>query len=100
MEDTGRNLTPDHLPRAVRAQLEAACDRHLRALVLALQVAWVVGIGAYAEAQARRACEDTGIQYGRILHPSPASPAANRDWFGQVQAQMGQLGLWSQEAKT
>ena len=31
---------------------------------------------------------------GRILHPSPASPAANRDWAGAATKQMVKMGLW------
>jgi single-strand selective monofunctional uracil DNA glycosylase len=35
-----------------------------------------------------------GLKVGRILHPSPASPAANRDWAGAATKQMVNLGLW------
>jgi single-strand selective monofunctional uracil DNA glycosylase len=97
LEASGRNRTPDQLPRAVRTPLEAACDQHLRQLVAALQPRWVIGIGRYAEAQAERALAGQELRIGRILHPSPASPAANRDWFAQVTAGMRQLGVWSAE---
>ena len=32
-------------------------------------------------------------EIGSILHPSPASPAANRDWAGTVDAQLRALGV-------
>jgi single-strand selective monofunctional uracil DNA glycosylase len=37
--------------------------------------------------------ESSAIRIGSILHPSPASPAANRDWPGQVSKQLAALGI-------
>jgi single-strand selective monofunctional uracil DNA glycosylase len=92
----GRNLTPDKLPAAEQAALLLACDRHLAALVAALEAEWVIGIGAWAEARARAALGDNaGVNIGRILHPSPASPAANRGWSEAASRQLGELGVWS-----
>jgi single-strand selective monofunctional uracil DNA glycosylase len=34
------------------------------------------------------------LNIGRIPHPSPANPAANRDWPGQAAAQLQTLGVW------
>jgi single-strand selective monofunctional uracil DNA glycosylase len=31
---------------------------------------------------------------GRVLHPSPASPLANRDWPGAATRQLEALGVW------
>jgi single-strand selective monofunctional uracil DNA glycosylase len=93
MEAGGRNLTPDKLPAAERAALHAACDTHLRRLVTITQAEWVIGIGGFAEDRAALALAGTGIKTGRILHPSPASPAANRDWIGQVRREVARLGL-------
>ena len=75
----GHNLTPDHLSRGETEALTAVCDRALAAAVRALAPAAVVGIGRYAE---RRAVEVLGAEADvRYLpHPSPANPAANRDW--------------------
>jgi hypothetical protein len=36
------------------------------------------------------------LKLGRILHPSPASPAANRDWKGLATRQLVELGVWTQ----
>ena len=95
----GRNLTPDKLPSAEQAPLLAACDTHLRALVTALEPEWVIGIGAWAETRARTALATNGMtapcQIGRILHPSPASPAANRGWAEAATRQLIELGIWS-----
>lgn len=91
----GRNVTPDKLPPTETAPLFAACDAHLAEVVATTQAEWVIGIGSFAEAQARRALAHLPqIKIGRILHPSPASPAANRGWAEQATKQMLGLGLW------
>jgi single-strand selective monofunctional uracil DNA glycosylase len=33
------------------------------------------------------------LTIGRVLHPSPASPAANRDWEGQAVRELKALGI-------
>lgn len=93
--DHGRNLTPDKLPAAEAAPLYAACDAHLRALVAALEPEWVIGIGAFAEARAVEALAGLPLCIGRVLHPSPASPAANRGWSEAATRQMVAQGLWA-----
>lgn len=92
--DHGRNLTPDKLPAAESAPLYAACDAHLRALVAALRPEWVIGVGGFAEARALEVLAGTAVKIGRVLHPSPASPAANRDWAGAATRQLTALGVW------
>jgi single-strand selective monofunctional uracil DNA glycosylase len=80
LEASGRNRTPVQLPAAEREPLLAACDAALRRTVELLQPRLVVGIGRFAEARAREALAGTGIAFGSLPHPSPASPAANRGW--------------------
>ncbi len=94
MEASGRNRTPDKLPAAEVAALYSLCDTHLRELVAALQPEWVIGVGAFAEGRAKVALKDCDVQIGRILHPSPASPAANRGWGEQATKQLEALGVW------
>ena len=93
MEASGRNFTPDKLPAAVREPLFEACDRHLRRTVELLQPEWVIGVGKFAETRARTALEGNGLRIGTVLHPSPASPAANRGWAEQARNQLRQLGV-------
>jgi single-strand selective monofunctional uracil DNA glycosylase len=90
----GKNLTPDKLPPAEAAALTAVCHAHLRSVLDILQAEWIIGVGAFAEERARWAAEGGGIKVGRILHPSPASPAANKDWAGKAAARMRSLGVW------
>ena len=93
MEESGRNFTPDKLPARVREPLFAACDRQLRRQVELFEPEWVIGVGKFAEQRALATTEGLGVRVGTILHPSPASPAANRDWVGQATRQLRELGL-------
>jgi len=93
LEDTGRNRTPDKLPAAEKAELFAVCDRALTAIVEALEPELVVGIGAFARDRAERTLGDSGPRFGTLLHPSPASPIANRGWAPQAERQLRELGL-------
>ncbi len=95
MVEGGGNFTPDKLPRHEALPVEAACDEHLKAVIAALKPQWLIGVGAFAEAQAmKQRAHFPELKVGRILHPSPASPAANRDWAGTVERQLGEMGVW------
>ncbi|MCC6512119.1 MAG: single-stranded DNA-binding protein [Pirellulaceae bacterium] len=93
MAESARNVTPDKLPVAARGPLERLCDQHLAQLIKALAPKWVVGVGAWAEGCAKRVATE-GVNIGKILHPSPASPAANRDWAGTATKQLQELSIW------
>ena len=93
LESSGRNLTPDRLPVAARTPLLAACDSAMRALVEALEPRLVVGVGGFAEARATAALSGLTVPVARILHPSPASPAANRGWREAAERQFEALGV-------
>jgi single-strand selective monofunctional uracil DNA glycosylase len=94
--DNGRNLTPDKLQAHEAQPLLQACDQHLRELVEVLRPEWVIGVGAWAEQRARAALGSEVAHIGRVLHPSPASPAANRGWAEAASAQLLALGVWTQ----
>ena len=93
-EAGGRNQTPDKLPRAERNRLFAICDAHLRRVLEILQPEWLVGIGGFATERGRLVSENTAVRVGQILHPSPASPAANRGWTKAVTRQLVEMGVW------
>jgi single-strand selective monofunctional uracil DNA glycosylase len=93
MEESSRNRTPDKLPAAERQPLFEACDRALRGVVDTLKPTLLVGVGAFAEKRAQTALEGVGVRIGRVLHPSPASPAANRGWTEQASGELRELGV-------
>lgn len=92
MEESGRNLPPDKLRAAERAPLFDACNDALARIASIMHPSLVVGIGGFAERRAREALGDD-VRIGRILHPSPANPAANVDWAGTVDTQLRALGF-------
>jgi len=94
MEASGKNRTPDKLPVEEREPLDAVCDAHLKALLVATQPEWAVGVGVYAEKCLQRVVGDAAIKVTRILHPSPASPAANRGWAEAATAKLIEVGIW------
>lgn len=94
MTATGANLTPDKLPAGEAAALFKVCNEHLRSVVAALRPAWVVGVGAFAENRATEALGGTDARIRRILHPSPASPAANRGWAAAARKELVAAGVW------
>lgn len=91
---TGSNLTPDKLPAAEQTRLFAACDAHLQQVVEILEPEWLIGVGGFARTQSEAICSQFNIKLGQILHPSPASPAANRGWAEAATKQLQQLGIW------
>lgn len=92
MGETGRNITPDSLPKEERLPLLAACDAALWQVVRALGNPRVVGVGAFAAKRAALALP-AGHAIGTVLHPSPASPMANRGWAPQAEAQLVEQGV-------
>ena len=103
MEDSARNRTPDKLPKDEADPLFAACDRRLIRLVNLYKPEWVIGVGGFARkklealfgAKAPRGVHGhvpAGI--GAVLHPSPASPAANRGWAEAAENQIRTQGIW------
>jgi single-strand selective monofunctional uracil DNA glycosylase len=92
MLESGANYTPDKLPTHERSALFAVCDAALADVVEAIAPRSVIGIGKFAEKRAQRALGENAPPIGTVLHPSPASPAANRGWVAQAEAQLQAQG--------
>jgi single-strand selective monofunctional uracil DNA glycosylase len=54
----------------------------------------VVGVGGFAARRAAEVFQGSPVRIGQILHPSPANPAANRNWKGLAGRQLQALGIW------
>lgn len=94
LSESGSNLTPDKLPAAEQAKLFAGCDDHLRQVVKILEPEWLIGVGGFARDRAELVCDRSAVKIGQVLHPSPASPAANRGWAAAATKQLVALGVW------
>jgi len=95
MEESGRNRTPDKLPASEKKPLEEVCDQHLREIVDILEPEWLIGVGGFAKKRAEEVFKERDIKIGTILHPSPASPAANRGWAEAANQQLKEQEIWT-----
>ncbi len=95
METSGRNFTPDKLPATEKKPLFELCDNALRDWVSWAQPRFIIGIGGFAEKRIQTALRDHphNGSIGRILHPSPASPAANRGWAAAAETDLKTCGI-------
>lgn len=94
LSTTGSNITPDKLPATEREKLFQVCDEHLRRTLEILKPDWLIGIGDFSAKRGRLVVGQAKIQASQILHPSPASPAANRGWPQIVTRQLIEAGVW------
>jgi len=97
LEASGKNRTPDKLPKSERGPLFEACDAALVRIARELGAEHVIGVGAFAESRAREAL-GTSVRIGSILHPSPASPRANRGWERIAREELARSGIFLPEA--
>jgi single-strand selective monofunctional uracil DNA glycosylase len=93
LEEGGRNRTPDKLPKAERQALHDACDASLRASIELIAPQKVIGIGVYARDAAKRALAGMAVDIQTMLHPSPASPKANRGWAKLAERDLAAAGI-------
>jgi len=93
LEEGAKNRTPDKLPKDERQAVEDACDQHLREVCDVLHLERVIGVGAWAKKCAERALKGRDVVIGTILHPSPASPLANKGWSKAAQANLEKQGF-------
>ena len=70
------------------------CDMCLIETIKILEPQYVVGIGNFAYKQAKKALIGLNVNISKILHPSPASPAANKNWAEKAAQQLIQSGVW------
>lgn len=96
MAESGANLTPDKLSAAERAAVDAPCRAHLRAVLDTLKPAHLVGVGGFAAKQLADVSTPADTwTITQILHPSPASPAANKGWPHEPIRTLVEAGIWT-----
>ena len=91
LEAGGKNRTPDKLKPEERDAVFEVCDDALRKFVEVLEPSKIVGIGGFAKKRAMKTLGRDDIE--TILHPSPASPMANRGWAPQIETQFEAMGV-------
>ena len=98
MGETGKNITPDKLLKAESTPVDIACRKHLAIIISEMQPEYLIGVGAFAEKQLKLTVKellpDCEATVAKILHPSPASPAANRGWAEAATKQLKEIGCW------
>ncbi|MEM9280575.1 MAG: uracil-DNA glycosylase family protein [Verrucomicrobiota bacterium] len=97
MEETGRNRTPDKLPAGEMAPVSEACDAYVVEHLQLMEPQFAIGVGAFAESCLKRVAQSIGLEItiGKVLHPSPASPAANRGWSEAAEKQLKEQNVWT-----
>ena len=96
MSETGANVTPDKIAKSEMLSVEEACMEHLKTVISLQKPRYLIGIGAFAEKRllkAQKSLNLPNVVVGRILHPSPASPAANKGWAEAVEKQLEVLNI-------
>ena len=89
-----RNYTPDRIRQDESMLLFGYCDMCLMKVIELLEPQYVVGIGNFAYRQAKKALVGMNVNVSKILHPSPASPSANKGWAEKAERQLKEAGVW------
>ena len=93
IESSGRNRTPNQIPKLDQAPLFEACDLALRRTIEWFKPQYVVGVGNFAKERAVKALSDLDVTIGSITHPSPANPKANKGWESLATQAIKDLGI-------
>ena len=83
MGKSGKNVTPPDMKIDVRNKLLQLCDETLKDVNELYSVKHIVGLGRFAETRAKKVVNDNlikNVDVSFLIHPSPASPAANKGW--------------------
>ncbi len=93
LHETGRNLTPEVMPKAQQKLISDICDRALVRLINALQPQFLIGVGRYAEKRCQEVMPDFKGTISYISHPSPANPKSNKGWAPLVEQELAEIGI-------
>ncbi len=93
LDQSGRNLALDKLPMAMRRPLMEICDQTLAQWLKHLEPEFVVGIGNFAYQRVLEVVNGMNVVVGKISHPSPANPRANKGWAEIAEQELEALGI-------
>jgi single-strand selective monofunctional uracil DNA glycosylase len=62
-------------------------------MIAFLKPRYVIGVGNFARDRVQETLEGMGLVVGRITHPSPANPKANRGWANAVAQELAVIGV-------
>ncbi len=93
LHESGRNLTPEVLPKAQQKQISDICDLALAETVKILKPQYLIGVGRYAEKRAQETLSDFSGTIAYITHPSPASPKSNKGWAPLIEQELKSIGI-------
>jgi len=95
MTETGKNITPPQIGADKRALINNLCDNALVDVIKLLGVSSVIGVGKFAEKRANEIKKkfNLDISVFFLLHPSPASPAANKGWSDIAEVSLRQMNI-------
>lgn len=99
LNQRGANVPPDKLPAQDRGII-TPCDQTMAETIRILRPRALVGIGNWAYQRFVSIKENYNLPtpgVHKILHPSPASPAANRGWYSQAAKALYGDGLWPRD---
>ncbi len=95
MDKSGRNITPDKLKPREKEKLFMICDAHLEKIATILEPQWMIGIGNFTWSRCGKLFGGGAMNIGRITHPSPANPSANRGWEKKALSEIRPMGIWN-----
>ncbi|MDF1536527.1 MAG: single-stranded DNA-binding protein [bacterium] len=92
-DEGGKNVTPDKLKKADKERLFRLCDGATKRTIELLKPEFVIGIGKFAYDRCTAALDGMDVKVGRVTHPSPANPAANRGWEAIIEKELQEMGI-------
>ena len=92
LAESGANLALEKLPVASRKRVQDTCDDALRAVAIALNAKYAIGLGQFA---ARRVVEVLGnmVVCGAAPHPSPANARIGPYWARAMESALAAIGV-------
>ena len=86
-----RNIPVDKVP--YKKEIEKICKKFLVQAIEVLRPRSVIGVGGWVTNQVTTIIDTNEIRIGQILHPSPASPLANKNFTGLAKKQLAEMGI-------